>query len=177
MQSERGIAFNGYFQLPYPKTNPGKRIAKVRGHIDAKIQLGSEPFEIADPLKTKDVTKTIAGRKITFKSLTRDDQGEGRYQLELVVYRGDQDMQTWQQDTYNTTPGMELIDPKQGRYQLWNSGGHGGQDEITRQFTFNRRSGEPGGGKPPEPTKLFIKVPTATQDVAIPFELVDMPMP
>jgi hypothetical protein len=176
MQSSRGIAWNGHFRLPYPTTNPGKRIAKVRGHMNAMIQLGSEPFEIADPLKASEQSKTVGGRKITFKSFKKQDNG--RYQLEMVVYRGaDQDQQEFQQSTYNAQPQMELTDAGKGRYQIWSSGGHGSQDEITRQFTFSRRGGEAAGAASPEPTKVTIQIPTATQEVAIPFELVDLPMP
>jgi hypothetical protein len=175
-QSDRRIAFYGYIQLPYPTSNPGKRIAKVRGHIDAKIRLGSEAVEIDNPLGAKDVTRTVNGTKVTFKQMTRED--DGRYKIELVYVRpADADAGPWQQEIYQTQPPMELIDPKQGRYQSYSSGGHGNQDEITREFSFQRRNNEPGAAKPPEPTKLIIKLATATQDVAIPFELVDLPMP
>jgi hypothetical protein len=174
MQSNRGVSWYGYVRLAYPTTNPGKKIARVRGHIDAKVQLQSEPWEIADPLKAPTATKTIGGKKITFKSFKKNDTG--RYTLELVFARGDMDPQTFQQTAFNNEPGLKLTDSG-GRYQAYSSGGSSSQDEATRQFSFARRARAPAAGPPPDPDKLIIEIPTATQDVAIPFELVDLPMP
>jgi hypothetical protein len=179
MQSNRGISWYCYVQLPYPKSNPGKRIARVRGHIDAKVQLQSEPWEIADPLKAAETSKTVAGKKYTFKSLTKSGDNSG-YKLEIVVNRGaDEDQNTFQQNAFNTEPVLKLTDASDGRYQPYSSGGTGGTDSVTRQFQFSRRGGGRAASEkdPPAPTKLVIELPTATQDVPIPFELVDLPMP
>ena len=186
MQSNRGISWYAYVQLPYPKSNPGKRIARVRGHIDAKVQLQSEPWEIADPLKAAETSKTIAGKKYTFKSLKPAEGGSGggtepRYTVELIVGRGaDEDPQQFQQTAFNTEPVLKLSDGSNGRYQSYSSGGSGGTDSVTRQFTFARRNSgarASADAEKTQPNKLVIELPTATQDVPIPFELVDMPMP
>jgi hypothetical protein len=171
MQSGQGIGWNGYFQLPYPPSNPGKRIAKIRGHMAAIAQFGSEPIDITDPLKAAETTKTVGGQRITFKSLKKRDNGQ--YILELVYYRDGRDQNVFNQ-LYNTKVDLKLIDAKDGRYQFYNAGGHGDGESITREFNFSRRSNEPNA---PEPTKLTIQVPTATQPIDIPFELVDLPMP
>ena len=172
MQSGRGVSWHGYFQLPYPASNPGKRIARIRGHIDAIIQLGSEPMEIDNPLKASETSKTVGGKKVTFKRMT--SQENGRYEVELVLSRGEnEDAGTFQQNAFNTTPSLKLIDDKDGRYQMWPGGGRGGQDEVVRQFTFNRRGNSPAA----EPTKLVIEIPSATKEIEIPFELVDLPLP
>jgi hypothetical protein len=177
LQGGRGLCFQGYFSIPYPTTNPAKRIARLRGHIPAVVQLGSEPIEIADPLKSPQVTKTVGGQKLSFNSLTKTENGQ--YQLELVYYRGERDQQAFN-SLWNITPTLKLIDAKDSRYQFNQSGGRGDGEKITRQFTFYRRS--EGGGRDtsadaPQPTKLIISVPTATQEIAIPFELVDLPLP
>ena len=178
MQSNRGVSWYGYIRLPYPTSNPGKRIARLRGHIDAKIQLGTEPWEIGDPLKAAETSKTIGGKKITFKSLKKNDAG--RYTVEIIMYRGEkEEQQTFQNTAFSTEPVLKLSDSGDGRYQVWSSGGSSDGTKVTRQFQFNRRN--PGGsssaGDPPEPNKLVMEFPTAMQDVAIPFELVDLPLP
>ena len=82
MQSTRGVSFSGSVRLRYPTTNPGKRIARVRGHIDAKVQIQGEPWEIADPLKATEQTKTFGTKKVTFKRFTKS--GSGQYIAEFV---------------------------------------------------------------------------------------------
>jgi len=181
MQSSRGVSFYGYVSLKYPTENPGKRIARIRGHIDAKVQLATEPWEIADPLKAKEQSKTIGGKKYTFKSVIKSSNGQ--FTVELITHRGEsEDQQTFQQTAYNSQPVMKLIDGGNGSYQSYSSGGHGDGEAVTRQFTFVRRGGGGGGGGggkagAVEPTKLLIELASSTQDVAIPFELVDLPLP
>ncbi len=186
MQSNRGLSWYCYVQLPYPKSNPGKRIARVRGHIDAKVQLQSEPWEIADPLKAPETSKTIGGKKYTFKSFKKTQGGgsEPQYNAEFVIYRGaDEDPQTFQQNAFNMEPVLKLTDASNGSYQFWANGGSGGTDSVTRQVTFSRRGGGGGGRRAAsdsadaQPNKLVVELPTATADVPIPFELVDMPLP
>ena len=180
MQSSRGVSFYGNVRLRYPTTNPGKRIARVRGHIDAKVQLGSEPWEIADPLKATDQSKTFGDKKVTFKKLTKN--GDGRYTAEFAFYRGEnEDQQAFQQNAFQTEPVIKLSDAGDGRYQSWSSGGHSDGKQVTRQFTFNRRDSSGRrvavSADAPEPNKLVLEVPTDVKDVAIPFELVDLPLP
>jgi hypothetical protein len=181
MQSSRGVSFNGHVSLPYPTTNPGKRIARLRGHIDAKVQLSSEPWEIADPLKASETSKTVGGKKYTFKSLTKNDNGQ--YNLQIIMYRGDnEDQRTFQQTAFSVEPVLKLTDAGNTRYQSHSSGGSSDGEKVTRHFTFARRGsgGRASAGAAadaPDPTKLVIELATTTQDVAIPFELVDLPLP
>ena len=174
MQSGRGVAWYGHFQLPYPTTNPGKRIAKIKGHIPATIQMASEPMEIADPLKASETTKTLGKRKVTFKSLTKNGDN---YNLALVFYRdANADNEAYNR-LWNETIPMKLTDANNRAFRYYNSGGSGSGDSITRNFTFQPPSGRTGANKPGEPTKLTIEVPTGTMEIAIPFELVNLPMP
>lgn len=173
MQSTRGISWYGHVQLPYPTSNPGKRIAKLRGHMPAKVQLQSEPWEIDNPLQAAEATRTFGSKKVTFKSFKKSSGGQ--YTIEMVYHRDPtQDQQSFN-DSWNNEPDMKLIDAKDSRYRLYSSGGRGDDKQITRTFTFARRTA--GGDDAPDPTKLVIEVPTAVQEIDIPFELVDLPMP
>ena len=181
MSSARGISWYTYVALPYPTTNPGKRIARIRGHIDAKVQLQSEPWEIVDPLKAKQETKTIGGKKYIFKSFKKGND-DNQYTLELEMFRGnDEDQNTFQQNAFSSQPNIKLIDNANGRYQAWGGGGSNDGDKVTRQFTLALRNRTAGGRASSDadkaPNKLIIELPSATQDVPIPFELVDLPMP
>jgi hypothetical protein len=180
MQSSRGISWYGHVQIPYPTTNPGKRIVRLRGHIDAKVQLATEPWEIADPLKAAEQTRTFGGKKVTFKSFKKASSGQ--YNAEIVYHRSaDENQQAFQQAAFNSEPNLKLLEEGNGRYQSYGSSASSNGETVTRQFTFQRRA--PGGGRAadaaeaPDPNKLVINVATAVESVAIPFELVDLPLP
>ena len=55
MQGGQGFSFWGEFTLPYPPSNPGKRIARVKGHLAAKVQIGQESKEIEIPFELVDL--------------------------------------------------------------------------------------------------------------------------
>ena len=124
---------------------------------------------MADPLKAVDVSKTIGGQQMTIKSLKKNNN---QYELELVYHRGSTDPQTFSRSHRNLMPNLKLTDASGGSYMARQSGGRGDGESITRTFVFYSR-----GGKPGEPTKLTLEVPTTTQELSIPIELVDLPMP
>jgi hypothetical protein len=184
-QSARGVSFYSSVRLRYPTTNPGQRIARVRGHIDAKVQLQSEPWEIVDPLKATEQTRTFGAKKVTFKRFARS--GSGQYIAEFVFHRGEnEDQQAFQHSALQTEPALKLLDAANGRYQPWSAGGSSTDTEATRRFSFSRRdsggrsAAAPAAAAAPDaadPTKLVLEIPTEVKDVAIPFELVDLPLP
>ena len=178
MQGGRGVSWNSNVTIPYPENNPGKRIAKLRGHIAAMVALGSEPIEIADPLKAAEVTKTIGGQRFTFKPLKKaEGGGGGQYELEMVIYRDGKDQEAFNA-IWQLSPNLKLTDAKGQVFRFSNQGGNGDGEKITRRFRFyNRGGGEPAPGDKDAPIKLVIAVPSATQNVNVPFELVDLPLP
>jgi hypothetical protein len=54
-QGGQGFSYWGEFTLPYPASNPGKRIARVKGHLAAKVQIGQESKEIEIPFELVDL--------------------------------------------------------------------------------------------------------------------------
>jgi hypothetical protein len=166
MQGGRGIGWYGRVSLPYPTTNPGTHIAKLKGHVPARIRMGSEPVEITDPLNAAETAKTVGGKRVTFKSLKK--QNNGQYILELVFYRDNQDQQEfWRM----TSQGLQLhLTDGQGREaSYYNNGGSSDQTSSTQRFGFNNVQAPP--------VKLIIEVPTGMQEISIPFELVNLPLP
>jgi len=113
---------------------------------------------------------------MTFHSLKKRDNGQ--YELQLTLYRDNKDPQVFQA-FFNVSPNLKLSTPGGDTYQYYSSNSSGDGDKINRTFIFNRRGGGRGdsAAKAPEPNKLVIQVPSATQEVNIPFELVDLPMP
>jgi hypothetical protein len=169
-QSDRDIAFGGRVSLPYPTTNPGTRIVKLRGHIPARVRMAAEPFTIDDPLKSPEVTKTIGGRKVGFKSLKPEgnDSKNKRYRLEFQFLRGDDQDQDFNR-LWNEQLGVHLTDSNGTEAGFYQSGGTGNNEGITRYFTFQNLPGAP--------VKLVIDVATGVQEINIPFELANLPMP
>jgi hypothetical protein len=176
MQGSRGVSWQSNTNLPYPETNPGKRIAKLRGHSTAVVQLGSEPIDVPDPLKAAEMTKTVGGQRFTFKSLKKVDGQEGQYELSVVFYRDGKDPETFNQ-MWQMTPNLKLTDAKGEVFRFGGGGGNGDGEKITRQFRFYNRNGGRNAAPAAEPAKLVITVPSATQQVNVPFELADLPLP
>lgn len=175
MQHARNVGAWGNISLPYPTTNPGKRIVRVKGYIDADVQMSGEMVEIADPLKAKETPKTLTtGQRITFNSLKKQNDSGLAYQAEIVFHRGDIDPNQFN-SAINDNVLLHLTDAKGQRYSFHNNGGSGDGEKQTQLFLFPTRSRN--GTTLGEPVKLVIEVPTAKKEIAIPFELVDLAMP
>ena len=73
---------------------------------------------------------------------------------------------------WNESIPLHLTDASGNETGFYNSGGRGDNDGIVRMFTFN-----PFKPATAAPVKLVIEVPTGMQEIQIPFELVNLPMP
>ena len=183
-----GLTWQMYVGLQTPP-GTGEKIAKLRGKAKVSIQTKSEVLEIPDILKAEDVTKTVAGYTITFKKLTKTN--DTLYSADIVLSReGGLDQQ--QISELMTSPSARLIDEQSGQEYAGMTGGwgggnirvvvnnpgvrggadaQGGKQEIKLQFyARNRIAGA-------EPTKLVWEFTTEAQELAIPFEFTDLPLP
>jgi len=166
MQQSRGIGSYCRMSMRYPTTNPGSHITTIKGHIAAMVAGGGGgTLEAPDPLNAAETTKTVAGRSITFHSLKKEGS---RYVLELVMHRGDGDTQQFYR-SFNAPLVCHLTDAKDEEATSYMMGGSGNGDSITRRFGFD------AGANPP--TKLVVDVPGGLQQIDIPFELANLPLP
>jgi hypothetical protein len=75
------------------------------------VQLATEPWKSPIPPRPRKQSKTIGGKKYTFKSLKKAGiagGGGGQYTLELETARGEsEDQQTFQQTAYSVEPVLK----------------------------------------------------------------------
>ncbi len=170
--SGRSSVWQMHVPLIYPE-NPGSKIARLRGNIKMTVQTRSEKLEVEDILNVKDKTETVAGRRVVIASVTRPN--DNQCQVKIIAHRDGMEQQAFY-DWMNNRQAMQLLD-KDGR--AWYPGGYstsssGDQYETTRQF-FNNRGDQ--SDAPGEPVKLIWEIPTGTQEITIPFEFTDLPLP
>ncbi len=118
------------FSLPliYPD-GAGKKIASLRGKVRVTIEAANDSLQVPDVLKARDLTKTVAGRKITLKDITKLNDRE--YRATIVFYRGEMTADQFR-DVVNNH-GMRLINEEGqgftsnpwGGGGVWNFGGPG----------------------------------------------------
>ena len=184
MSSSRGLMWNVSSSLQYP-ANAGQKIAKLRGRMRVMAQVRSEKIEIPDVLTAKDVSKTLDGHRMTLKEVKKTS--DRQYQLTIVFYRDSMDQQKFYEMVNN--PTVRLLD-SEGREFSFN-GNYGGnssgeQSEMKLGFSqgspggiIRRRIGDAGTPAPAgsEPAKLVWELATSTQEIFVPFEFTDLPLP
>lgn len=154
----------------------GKRIAKLRGVTHVRLQTRAETVEIDDVLKSRSLTRPVAGVPFTFKSLKKADV---EYILQVHLRRDKKPEPEWQllhQSLYN---GMLSLYDDKGRLvaaRATENGGDYGNARIDATLRFVREPGvsDPNAG---EPFKLVWHAPLAAVDLPVAFELADLPIP
>jgi hypothetical protein len=162
--------YNMEGKLEYPKS-PGTKIARLRASAKFLAQTKSETIEFSDPLTSRNVTKTVAGRKITVKEIRRTPE---EYQATVTFERGEIPPAQWEQTVF---PGntLRLIDGD-GKMILAKGFGLGGKgDEATYVFKFEKEP--PRGSRIGKPLKLEWEIPTETKEIPLQFEFKDLPLP
>jgi hypothetical protein len=157
-------------KLDYPK-EPGTKIAQLKASAKFIAQMKSETIEYADPLTSKNVTKTVAGRKIIVKEVRRTPD---EYEATVTFVRGEIPPAQWEQMVF---PGntLRLVDGD-NKFILAKGFGMGGKgDESTFVFKFEKEP--PRGSRIGKPLKLAWEIPTETREVPLSFEFKDLPLP
>jgi len=172
MTSSRGVAWQCNVPLLCP-AEVGQKIAKLSGKMRFVVQTRSETLEIPDVPKAKDVTKTVGGHRVTLKEFRK--LGERQYQLTLIMYRDGMEQQQFYEMVNN--PNIRLSDAD-GHDFVFNgaNSGRNTNDSYEARLMFGMR-GEPGEAALGEPATLSWEIPTAVQEITIPFEFSDLPLP
>jgi hypothetical protein len=162
--------YNMEGKLEYPKT-PGTKIAKLRASAKFVAQTASETIEYADPLTSKNVTKTVGGRKIIVKEVRRAAE---EYEATVTFVRGDTPQAEWEQTVF---PGnaLRLVDGDNKTLVARGFGMGGKGDESTFVFKFEKEP--PRGSRIGKPLKLAWEIPTQTKEIPLTFEFTDLPLP
>jgi hypothetical protein len=165
-------AWNMTARLAWPE-NPGTRLTRFKGSMRFLVQTKSETLDVPEITKAKNLTKTIAGRRILIKELKTTGAG---YELSVTMYRDGLGQNEWNTMDYPYY-SMRLTD-KEGRQLNANSSSSGmGPMERTYQWTFSRDSWGPDNEKAGEPYRLTWELPLETRETRAAFEFKDMPLP
>jgi hypothetical protein len=161
--------YNLEAKLDYPKA-PGTKITKLRASARFVAQTASETIEFSDPLTSKNVTKTVAGRKIVIKEVRR---ATDEYEATVTFFRGETPQAEWEQTVF---PGnaLTLMDGDRKTIAARGFGMGGKGDESTFVFKFER---DPRGVRIGKPLKLSWEIPTKTQEIPLNFQFDDLPLP
>jgi hypothetical protein len=174
MNNARGWIWNVNCALQYPTANPGQKITKLRGKLRFTVPTRTETVEVADVMKARDISrKTAGGRRFMLKEVRR--VSDRNYQVSVVLYRDNMDQQKFFQ--LIQAPGVRLFDA-QGREFNYNGVNRSGAgDQADAVLNFFARPRDDGGAGPGEPAKLTWEVSAGTQELVIPFEFADLPLP
>jgi hypothetical protein len=158
--------------LKYPATNPGKRIARLRGSAAFAVQVASEKLDV--PVKQlAATTRTIKGVKVTFGELAK--VGEG-WQLKVTASTPEPSP-AWQEIQASLVPRLRVLDAAGQPLDQHGFETDGGVDGVRLTLTFGP-SHRPEDGRPSgDPVRLAWEIPTRTREVTVPFEFKDLKLP
>ena len=166
----------------------GRRIARLTGAIRLVALTKSEKWEIpvtgtASPKPVSKVLPDPAGDRSFTLTALRPEGGNSGYDVELeyTVPRTLIADAPFPIEVSDVFAALRLLDA-QGRQ--WrrsggsvNGGGNGTQMRYRYFGTFVRGSRAVGDAAPGEPAKLIWDIPVEYQEVAVPFEFNDLPIP
>jgi hypothetical protein len=150
--------------------NIGRRIATLRGSVDAAICTDVERLEIADILEARNLTRAIGDVRLTVLEISK--KGE-QYELRLRLEMTPATASDWSQ-----IPMQEIMlvdaDGTPLSRRGYSANGRNHTYDATILFARDRANPDKPAG---EPAKLVWDFPTRTKPVSIPFEFKDLPIP
>ena len=175
--SESGVfTWNLAVALDSPADATVKKIAKLRGRTQLRVQTAEQRVEVDDVMKVRAVTRNVAGAPFIFRSLKKADI---EYILQLNLRRDKVSESQWRDLHHSLYTGQLMLYDDKGRLVAGRATENGGEyhnNKIDATLRFVR---EPGVSDPQagEPFKLVWLAPTAAKDLPIEFELQDLPIP
>jgi hypothetical protein len=163
--------------------NAGKKIARIKGALHARVATKTQLVEIESPLTAKALTRQIPDYDLTIEPLKQLANGNNPntnllYQIKVSFKARDREggglRQESNRDFWPLISTITVTDANGLRFSTygWNGGGAAnGIIEYTTNFIA-----APGSGLG-EPARLTWKVPVETEEIRIPFELKDLPIP
>jgi hypothetical protein len=159
-------------KLEYPN-EAGSKIPILKASANFLAQTASETIElpIDEPRAFKDVSRTVAGRKLTFRELRRTDQ---EWEAVVTFARDSLPQDQWENAVF---PGhtLTLADAQNQSITAKGFGLGGKANEATFVFKFEKDG--PRGPRVGKPTKLTWEIPTQTQPLPLTFEFRDVKLP
>lgn len=157
--------------------NAGKKIAILKGAIEAVVLKKSEKWIVKDITNADNVVKDFGSCTYTIKKVTKDSGGSS-YRVEISREGGSSDVEG--------TPDM--VSPNNGNVILRDSKGHiwkcngwgGGNNTQTWNFYLEQngsRSVNTTSETKPTPEQLEMEVPVEVENIVVPIEFKNIPLP
>jgi hypothetical protein len=173
MNSGQQWMWNLNAHLNYPE-NAGKKITRFKGSMKFLIQTRSDTLDVPDILTVKNLTKTVARRRMLVKQCTKQN-GE-QFELQMTLYRDGLSQADWDA-VQNPGYSVHLFD-KDGHMLMSNGWGTNGSDrEMNYNWTFSKNAWGPQQGKIGDPHRLVWEIPVETREMNVTFEFKDLPLP
>lgn len=161
--------------LDYPQ-NAGRRITRLKGLVHFTVQTKVHKLE-ASNLFTNPIDQTIAGYDIHIDPIQKKG---AMYVVPISIARGGRDDKQWQEAQRQLNfllTRLKLLDAQGRSLQFGAWGGGGSDDPITRDIRFSIPKRSEGSSTPGEPATLVWELPLETQEIQVPFEFADLPLP
>jgi hypothetical protein len=152
------------------------KIARLRARTHVRVQTAQQRVEVDDDMKTRNVSRTVAGAPFTFRSMKKADI---EYILQLNLRRDKTPEAQWRDLHHSLYSGQLTLYDDKGRLVAGRATENGGEYHNNRIDATLRFVREPGVTDPQagEPFKLVWLAPTAAKDLPIEFEVQDLPIP
>jgi hypothetical protein len=159
-------------QFPIAPTRFSRKIARLKGTMHLTVQTEAKTFELPIQTGDKPGRKELAG--YTFDLLGLDAAGDG-HTLRLKLFR--ENLEPWQWDWFRQPMRRARLLDEHGVPLRVSGSGTGGDDRSTDcsvTYTASDGSLTPLTAKP---AKLVWELPTKSEQLDIPFELIDVGLP
>jgi hypothetical protein len=152
------------------------KIARLKGATTVRLQTATERFEVNEVLKTRNLTRVVAGLPMTFRNLKKADD---EYFMQVQLRRDKKSLSAWQDLYHSLLSGRLALYDEKGRLVAGRSTEMGVDRTSNRMDATLRFAREPGISDPQagEPFKLVWLAPTAGKDIILDFELTNLPIP
>jgi hypothetical protein len=158
----------------------GRKIATFRGSARFVIEVKSQRWEVAEPLKLKEpAVREVGNLKYTLRSVkpAGDENMEVAVTIESTV--GADLGKAPATDPNSIQHNIRLLDEAGRAWEAAGSSVSWGGPKRDLTFTYWKSPGGWGGngGPPGKPTKLAWHIPTETKEINLPVEFKDLPLP
>jgi hypothetical protein len=158
-------------QFPVAPTRFSRKIARLKGTMHLKVQTDAKLYELPIHPGAKPVHREIGGYTFDVLGL---DAGEG-CTLKLKLFRGN--LEPWQWNWFREPMRRaRVVDENGVPLRVSGSGTSAGDKTAECSITFSASDATltPATGKP---AKLVWELPTASEQLDVPFELIDVGLP
>jgi len=155
-----------FIPLDYDPQNSHK-LATIKGSIDLTVAAEVEKFELPNLAEAQGTSKEVAGIEVAVEELKQDEHSTS---IKLNITRKDMPKEQFREIPQKIFRAVKF-QTSDGRSS--NNGGGGGGNDEKLSYTFSTNY----SNENEKPVKLVWEVPTRIDEIQIPFEFHDLPLP